>query len=453
MSSPPRGRGTRRPRKRLKAFKELMYQCYEAEAICKYNDLRTSGGDFDALPHCRIDTIRRPGDKEQFHRERAADQQRMKSAPSAPGVSLDAERQRVRQAESEEWQDYSRQRDEEIRFREGGTPSPITYDSSLPSKATPGASTKKISWAEYQSRPPRDHREQTQEKEAKWHEEMKRQQEELESRRCEVDRLKQEQEELVLEREHLCAGQEQLDHLRAEQERQVRLCVEQQEHWHLEQERQEPPRTEQGHLAVQAQATAGRQTPFGSHTPVHDEHVEDLDYIDNLEHEERNAETWRRLIADAPINKQLEQAASVRELQEAALLEGPTKAAMPTEEEVLLAADSRRPGLSQLIQQLQGLQDSALSELSQHIDEIRWQMPSSASPSKSPGPPPGLPHSMPQTTEMAGSILEATTHLGQLPSGERPITQMPDDEETERATDFLEAQMKAPGTPLQGKDL
>ena len=233
----------------------------------------------------------------------------------------------------------------------------------------------------------------------------------------------------------------------------MRLHVEQQERRHLEQEWQEPPHTEQEHLAVQAQAAAGRQTPFRSHTPVHDEHGEDLDYIDNLELEERNAETWWCLIADAPINKQLEQAASACELQEAALLEGPTQAATPTEEEVLLAADSRRPGLSQLIQGLQGLPDSALSELSQHIDEIRWQTPSSASPSKSPGPPPGLPHSTPQTTEMAWSILEATTHLGQLPSGERPITQMPDDEETKRATDFLEAQMKVPGTPLWGKDL
>ena len=271
---------------------------------------------------------------------------------------------------------------------------------------------------------------------------MKRQQEELESRRCEVDRLKREQEELVLKWEHLRAGQEQLDRLWAEQE-----------HWRLEQEQQEPPRTEQEHLAVQAQATAGRQTPFGSHMPIHDEHGEDLNNIDNLELEERNAETWQHLIADAPINKQLEQAASACELQEAALLEGPTQAATPTEEEVLLAADSRRPGLSQLIQRLQGLPDSTLSELSQHIDEIRWQTPSSASPSKSPRPPPGLPHSMPQTTEMARSILEATTHLGQLPSGEQPITQMPDNEETKRTTDFLEAQMKAPGTPLRGKDL
>ena len=66
----------------------------------------------------------------------------------------------------------------------------------------------------------------------------------------------------------------------------MHLRVEQQECLHLEQERQEPPRTEKEYLAVQAQAAAGRQTPFGSHTPVHDKHGEDLDYIDNLELEE-----------------------------------------------------------------------------------------------------------------------------------------------------------------------
>ena len=64
------------------------------------------------------------------------------------------------------------------------------------------------------------------------------------------------------------------------------LCIEQQERRSLEQEWQEPPHTEQEHLAVQAQAAARRQTPFGSHTPVHDEHGEDLDYNDNLELEE-----------------------------------------------------------------------------------------------------------------------------------------------------------------------
>ena len=78
-------------KEKMTAFKEWMYQHYEAEAIYEYNDLRASGGNFDALPQRRIDTIRRPGDKEQFRRERAADQQRMKSAPGTLGVSLDAE--------------------------------------------------------------------------------------------------------------------------------------------------------------------------------------------------------------------------------------------------------------------------------------------------------------------------------------------------------------------------
>ena len=151
---------------------------------------------------------------------------------------------------------------------------------------------------------------------------------------------------------------------------------------------------------------------------MQDEHGEDLDYIDNLELEERNAETWQWLIADIPINKQLKQAATARELQETVLLEGPTQVAMPVEEEALLAGNTQSPGLNRLIQGLQGLPDSALSELSQHIDEIRRQTPSSASPSKLPGPPPGLPDSTPQTTNMARLLLKATSHLGQLSSGE-----------------------------------
>ena len=156
---------------------------------------------------------------------------------------------------------------------------------------------------------------------------------------------------------------------------------------------------------------------------------------------------WQRLIADTPINKELAQIAQTRE-QEAALLEGLTLAAMPKEEETLLAAESRRPDLTNLFRGLQDLPDSALSELSQHIDEIRRKTPSSTSPAKSPGPPPRL-ESMPQSTEMAQALLQATTNLGQLPSGERPIMQAPGYEETKRATDIIEAQLKAPGTPLR----
>ena len=103
----------------------------------QYNELQASGGNFDTLANRRIDEIRRPGDKDQFHKERAAEQQKAKGTPGAPGGGLDAECQRRRQSESEERQDYSHQHDEEIRFREGGTPSPMTYNSIFAIKGHP----------------------------------------------------------------------------------------------------------------------------------------------------------------------------------------------------------------------------------------------------------------------------------------------------------------------------
>ena len=54
-----------------------------------------------------------------------------------------------------------------------------------------------------------------------------------------------------------------------------------------------------------------------------------------------------------------------------------------------------------------------------------------------------------QTTEMAQALLRATTHLGQLPSGEQPVTEAPGFKEMKRATDIIEAQLKVPGMPLQ----
>ena len=428
-----------------------MFKWYEAEAIREYDDLVVSSSDFNTLANRRVDEVRRPGDKEQFRKERAAEQQRCKGAPGAPGGGLDAECQHLCQTQSEERQDYSCWCEEEIKSREGGMPSPVIYDTSSPLAGTPGAPTKqkkKISWAEYQSRPPREDPDQGHAKEeAEWHEKLKKQQEELEFWQGEVDRLKREQEELVQEQECLRAGQEQLDCLWAEQELLRREWLERR---HLE-EQKERQCTEQERLAA-----ARSRMPFGSHTPVQDEHGEALDYYDDVEQNDWNQDTWQHLIADVLINKQLEQvrqATLAHDLQEAALLEGPTQTSMPTEEEVLLLGGSRWTDLNHLIQGLQGLPDSALNQLSQHIDEIRRQTPSLASPSKSPGPPPGLLDSTPQSTNMAQEILRATTHLGQLPSGDHPVTKPPGDAETRRATEFLEAQLKVPGMPLRSKEL
>ena len=310
----------------------------------------------------------------------------------------------------------------------------MTYDSNSPLRATPGASTKKkITWVEYQSRPSSADREKIREREeAEWRERMEEQQRELEFCRSEVDRLKKEHDQLVAEQEHLRAEQDELARRRAAR-------------W--ERRRCEYERADRERLATQTQHTAETRVPLGSHTPVQDEHGEDLDYIHDVEQEERNDAVWQRLIADAPINKELARFAQTHK-QEAALLDGPTLVTTPKEEETLLAAEPLRPDLTNLLRGLQDLPDSALGELSQHIDEIRRKTPSSASPAKSPRPPPRL-ESMPHSTEMAQALLQATTSLGQLPSGERPVTQAPGYEETKRATDIIEAQLKAPGTPLR----
>ena len=107
---------------------------------------------------------------------------------------------------------------------------------------------------------------------------------------------------------------------------------------------------------------------------MYDEHGEALDYHDDLEQSEWNQDTWRCLMVDVPINRQLEQARQetlARDLQEATLLEGLTQAATLTEEEALLSGGPKQTDLNHLIQGLQGLPDSALNQLSQHTDEIR----------------------------------------------------------------------------------
>ena len=257
----------------MMAFKDWMYKRYEAEAICEYNELQASGGNFDTMANCRVDEIRRPGDKDQFRKERAIELQKRKVTPGAPSGGLDAERQCCRQSESEERQDYSRRHDEEIQFREGGMPSPMTYDSNSLSEATPGAPTKKkITWAEYQSRPSSADREKIHEREeVKWCKKMEEQQRELEFRWSKVDRLKKEHDQLVAEQECLQAGQEQLARLRAEQDEQVHCRAARQECRRCEYER-----ADQERLAAQAQKTAETQASLGLHMPVQDEHGEDL---------------------------------------------------------------------------------------------------------------------------------------------------------------------------------
>ena len=177
--------------------------------------MKASGGDFDALAERRANEARRPGSHEQFKKEFTEAQQR-KNVRSG----LDAEHQRRCQSESEERQKYSSQRAEEIKAREGGTPSSVTSSPSVAAPEAPAKQKKTITWAEYQSRPPWDDLHQEGQgdihEEAEWEERLRKSQAELEHRQREVDRLKREYEELNEERERQQAGRRQLERLRAE---------------------------------------------------------------------------------------------------------------------------------------------------------------------------------------------------------------------------------------------
>ena len=440
--------------------KEWMNRRYEAEAILEYSDLLKSGGDFDALVERRVDPVRRPGDENQFHKERQAEErrneERRKGAPGAPQSTVDAERQLQRQKQSEERQSYSRQRAEEIRAREGTTPSPITYDAGSPAASMPPAPVKqkkKISWAEHQTRVSKEPSQPSQGDElADLDEKIQRQQAEVDYYQREVDRLKREQEELAREQEKMRYEQDRLEQKRLrdlelirqhelEAKRQHELSRRQRhEKRRLEKEEQRRLELEEKYRAEQERLAATTQDQFGSHTPLQDENGEPLDYYDNVD---RTEETWQRLQASAPINIALEKSRQEALAREAALLKGPTQPTTAAEEEVLLANQAPE-GWDAILQQIESLPAGALSQLSQHIDVVQRRTPSSASP-RSPGPPPGLPESTPLNTDIANRILKATSDLGQLPS--RPVTEPPGERETRRATDLLVEQMRAPGTP------
>ena len=443
--------------------KDWMNRRFEAEAILEYSDLMKSGGDVNTLAERRVDPIRRPGNENQFHKERQAEERRneehRKGAPGAPQSTVDAERQLQHQRQSEEHQSYSRQRAEEIRAREGGTPSPITYDAGSPAALTPPAPVKqkkKISWAEHQARIPKEPSQPPQENElADLDERIQRQQVEVDYYQSEVDRLKREQEELTHEQERMRYEQDRLEQKRLrdlelmrqhelEAKRQHELGR-RQRHKKRRQEKEEEQRCREleeqnKHRAEQERLAATNQDQFGLHTPLQDENGEPLDYYDNVDHTE---ETWQCLQASALINIVLEKSRQEALAQEAALLKGPAQSPTAAEEEVLLT-DQAPEGWDAFLQNIEGLPAGALSQLSQHIDVVRWQTPSLASP-RSPGPPPGLPESTLLNTDIANRILKATTNLGQLPS--RPVTEPPGEKETRQATDLLVEQMRAPGTP------
>ena len=243
-----------------------------------------------------------------------------RGAPGAPRSTIDAERQLQCQKQSEECQNYSRQCEEEIRAREGGTPSSITYDIGSPATQTPTAPVKqkkKITWAEHKARmskePPQPQPEENELVDLD--ERIPRQQAEVDYYQREVDRLKHEQEELAREQQRMRYEQDWLEQERLhdlelmcqheleakcqhelgrKQCHEKRRLEKEEELRRRELKEQERLRTEQERLAA-----ANNQGQFGSHTPLQDEHGEPLDYYDDTD---RTEKTWQHLQATAPIN-------------------------------------------------------------------------------------------------------------------------------------------------------
>ena len=369
----------------MAACKEWMYQWYEAEATLEFADLLASGRDFDAMPNRRVDPVRRPGNEDQFHKERAAEERR-RGAPGAPHGAVNTECQLQHQKQSEEHQSYSCQRAEEIRAWEGRTPSTITYEADSPAQSMPGApikQKKKITWAEHKVRtskePPQPPPQQSEP--IDWEERIRLQQAKVDFYQCEVDRLKHEQEELAREQQKLWVEQDRLEQeclhdleLKCQHDLELKCQHElgrQQRHeqWRLEKEkelrRRQLEEEERLHAEQEHQATAS--SSFGSHTPLQDKNGEPLDYYDDTDHVD---EAWQHLIATAPINVELEKSRKKQLAQEAALLRGPTQTCTASEEDVLLSKQVPA-GLDTLLRKIEHLPEGALSQLSQHINIVR----------------------------------------------------------------------------------
>ena len=251
----------------------------------------------------------------------------------------------------------------------------MAHSASSPTTAvsgTPVQQKKKLTWDEYHERLPRKTHgapaHAYNQEEAEWQEKLRKQQEELAARQDEldreVDRLKREQEALAEQ-----AGRQQLERLQARQKQQ---CEERRERERQEKEQQESRRwLEQEQEKCQAAARV--QQRMGSHTPVTDEHGEMLDYYCDKLDDDPSELTWERVLAETPINQQLAQLR--QDQREEAALQGPTQAVTPAEEEKLLAGGSGCSTFMQLVQGLEGLPESALCQLSQHIKEIHRRMP------------------------------------------------------------------------------
>ena len=217
-------------------------------------------------------------------------------------------------------------------------------------------------------------------------------------------------------------------------------------------------------LASQVQHTP---VTFGSHTPVYDEHGQELDYHDDIPvaSDSQQVMSWgeyfRQQGHDTNLCSLQDASGGAASLEEEArILQGPTMKLTASEEAILLR-DEETPtvDMRQFLAGLEILTPTMLSELSTHIEHLCQRasplVSTKLTPKESPlVPPPGLPTTPTVADPMQQALLEVTSNLGMSPTHQRTPTRPPGDEETMRTAAILVEQMKlkAPGMPLRKHD-
>ena len=440
----------------LTALKNWMQRRYQEEADLELEILQRIRDDVDRLLVHRQDRCRHLGNEKEYHRVKWGRLEEENKGRGAMGA-FDQEREtRDRCWESESWerQEYAREREEEIEYQQSEAyPSPMSESDPPTRPASPpqgdGVKAKmKVSMLEYRGRwlqqeATREREKHDQESEHWLNEEKRRQKETIKSLKEELAH----QHEIEIQQAEIARIEYEWEQLRLEQER-------------LQKEQE---------ANAKLLASQDRHTPvtFRSHTPVYDEHGQELDYHDDVlaAPDSQEVRSWDEFFhqqeRDAnPCSLQDASGGATSLEEEARILQGPTMKSTASEEAILLR-DKEMPtvDMRQFLAGLETLTPTMLTELSTHIERLR-QLASPLVSTKSmpkeslPAPLPGLPATPTVANPMQQALLKVTSNLGTSPVRQRTLTRPPGAEGTTRAAATLVEQMtvKVPGMPFCKQD-
>ena len=414
----------------LTALKKWMQCRYQEKADLELEILQRIRGDVDRLMVHREDRRHHPGNEEEYRlmRQKLAEEQN--KGRGAQGT-LNQERETRDQcwvSESREWQQYAREREEQIAF-EQSEPYPLPMSEPDPPAQPVSASQEggmkaktKVFMEEYRIRCLQKEAAEVKEKRDR------------ESKRL-LEEEQHQQRELIEARK---AEQARLHEIEIQQAEIARIKYEQ-EQLHLEQERVRKKQEANAKLLT----SQARQAPeaLGSHTPCYDKHGQELDYHNDVfaATDSQECKNWSKYFRQQGDLHGVVIADSLDE--EARLLRGPTMKSTISKEAVLLEEEMPTMDIRLFLAGLETLTPSMLSEVSTHIEHLRRLVAPLASTkstqNESPPPPPGLPATPTVANPMEQALLKVTGNLGMSPARQCTPTCPPGEEEAERAVALL----------------